>query len=149
MFEFQDERFEEQAEICRRSYESSLECLFKFVWRPLCRGLGWKNIYFCRIVLCSELCCGIVESTWWVLHRILLVLHSHILGTFLRLYVPALNLLPLHLKPQMGHLKIVSRFSSCGSLRTANLLGRLHVPTRPAPIFRFRYQQGWILNQEE
>ncbi|GAA6065893.1 uncharacterized [Tachysurus ichikawai] len=64
-------------------------------------------------MLRSELCCGIEESTWWVLHRTIRVLHFHLLlDTFLCLYVLALNLLPLHLKPQMGHLKMVSRFSS-------------------------------------
>lgn len=40
------------------------------------------------------------------------------------LYVPALNLLPFHLKPQMGHLRMVSRFFSSSAktsrIRSAN-----------------------------
>lgn len=47
-----------------------------------------------------------------VLRRVIRIVYSHILNAFPCLYVPTLNLLPLHLKPQMGHLKIVFRFSS-------------------------------------
>lgn len=47
-----------------------------------------------------------------VLRRVIRIVYSNILSAFPCLYMPTLNLLPLHLKPQLGHLKIVSRFSS-------------------------------------
>lgn len=117
-----DEWYEERAEICRSRYESSVGCLFKFSWRPLCRGWGWKNIYFCGSVLRSDLCCGIEVDSSQNPPR-------HALPHSPCLYVPALNLPPFYLKPQIGYLKMVPSFSCfyC-SLETAE---RKKIKTSP------------------
>lgn len=153
MFDFEDERFEEQAEICRRSYESSLECLFK-----TCCARGESGKTFTSAAACCVLIFVVAlrsrrgrffrESSasctpTFSAHS---CVSTCLLWTFF-LYTSShkWGIWKLFLECLLRSLETAKHFKSI----LPKLLGRLHVLTRPAPRFWFRYQQRWILNQEE